>query len=85
MAKINRMIGNIPAARVTDESGGWLFELRTDGIVTWMRPDKMDEGIERFCNSFKVDDDIKEEVAQGLRTSKVPMELMEKVFWHGDK
>ena len=82
MARINRMIGNIPAARVTDDDG-WIFELRTDGLVTWMRPDKMDEGIQSFFDSFKIDEEIRDELEEALKASKVPMELMEKVFWRG--
>ena len=82
--KIRKMISSeIPACRLPDEKGGWLFELKTNGDVMWFQPHRMDEAIEIFFTNFKVPEEIQDGFRAGLEEKKVPMELMEKVFWRG--
>jgi hypothetical protein len=82
--KIRKMISNqVPACRLPDEKGGILFEIKTSGDVMWMQPHRMDEAIDIFFDNFKVSEEIQDEFRAGMKSSKVPMELMEKVFWRG--
>jgi hypothetical protein len=83
--KIKKMISNqVPACRMPDEGkGGWLFEIKTNGDVMWFQPHRMDEAIDIFFDSFKVSEEIQDEFRTAMKSSKVPMELMEKVFWRG--
>lgn len=84
MAKIRKMISNqVLACRLPDEKGGLLFEIKTSGDVLWMQPHRMDEAISIFLNNFNVPEEIEDDFAGALRTGKVPMELMEEVFWRG--
>ena len=79
--KVRKMISNqVLAARVVDDNGGWLFELKTDGTVMWIQPHRKEEAAEHFIKVFNVKPAIREAVIDNLINGKLTMELMGEIF-----
>jgi len=68
------------ACRLTDGQGSWLFELKTDGSVQWLNPMRQDEAAQIFCESFHVADKDIKEITEALKSGKLTMKQMGKVF-----
>ena len=77
---IRKMIGDILAARVTDDAGSWLFELKTDGRVAWVQPHRQEEAVEIFFTNFNVEEDIQDEIEEALVSGKLTLEQMDMIF-----
>ena len=82
--KIKKMIGNVIAARVVDDTGAWLFELRTDGIVTWINPLRKDEAIDIFFENCRVSEDAQDELREAFHAGKLSLEQVD-IALHGIK